>query len=128
MNQAQVDSVYGMALKMIEQVRAKDAETDKAAEDAAVIKLTNDAGGAANYKVGCELNARLLTTFFDEATAEMIEKKGMGNNVGFWKGINKMAEIMVKEGRIMKGSAPTGDKAGGALQYKKMKERQAEGG
>ncbi len=128
MNQAQVDANYGLALKMIDAGRTKTDTDDKAAQDAAVVTLTSDWGGEANYKTNMELNARCCESFFDADTAKKIEETGLGNHVGFNKGINELAQMAVKEGRTMPAShkTPTGNKS--ALGYPQMAERlKAEG-
>ena len=126
MNQAQTDATYGLALKMIAAVQDKEAVADKTAETAFETKMTSELGGETNYKAFCELNTRCLETFFGAETAKMIDEKGMGNNIEFAKGIQKLAEMAVKQGTSMKPSRGTGQKAGGSLTYSKMEERAAE--
>lgn len=123
MNQAQVDANYKLALQMVEASTAKIATDNKAAQDACVVQLTADWGGEANFKTNMELNTRCLETFFDAETAKKIEDTGLGNTVGFAKGIQALATMAVKEGRTMKASAHTQTKTGGSLQYTKMEER-----
>lgn len=126
MNQSQVDASYKMALQMIDAVSAKADSDDKGARDAAKVKLTSDWGGEANYNTNMELNTRCFEAFFDGDTAKMIEEKGIGNHVGFARGINELAQMAVKEGRTMKASAHTKQKSGGALRYPKMEARAKE--
>lgn len=126
MNQPQVDANYGLALKMIEAARTKTETDEKAVQDATVTQLTSDLGGEVNYKEASELNTRCLESFFDAETAKMIEEKGIGNHVGFFKGINELAKMAVKEGRTMKGSQQTQTKTGGVLTYKEMEKRAEE--
>ena len=129
MNQDQVEATYGLALKMIEAIRTKETTDLTAAAEKCRTQLTNDCGGEANYKTFSELNTRLLESFFGVETAKAIETTGMGNDIGFCKGINKLAEMAVKEGRTMTASHQTGTKAGGVLQYPKMEKRaKTEGG
>ncbi len=126
MNQTQVDANYGLALKMIEAARTKTDGDNKAVQDAAVVTLTSDWGGEANYKTNMELNTRCLESFFDAETAKKIEETGLGNHVGFAKGVLALAQMAVKEGRTMPASQQGGSKKGGALEYKGMKKRAAE--
>ncbi len=123
MNQGQVDQNYALALQMIDASNTKNEGADKAAQDAAVVQLTSDCGGEANYKAASELNTRCLEAFFDADTAKMIEEKGMGNHVGFFKGVQELAKMAVKEGRSMPASHQKGQAKGGALSYTKMEER-----
>ncbi len=124
MSQEQMAENLKMHNTVVEAIMGKNDAADKAAQDAAVVQLTSDYGGEANYKVASELNTRCLEAFFDSDTAKMIEEKGMGNHVGFHKGINELAKMAVKEGRSMPASHRTGQQAGGALRYQKMEERQ----
>jgi len=128
MNQSQVDANYGLFLQMVNTARAKVDTANKEAADKATTTLTSDWGGEANYKTNMELNTRCLESFFDADTAKMIEDTGLGNNVGFAKGILALATMAVKEGRTMPASQKTGTKAGGALGYEKMKKRAKEEG
>ena len=128
MNQAQVDANYKMSLQMIDAARAKVGSDEKAAQDASTLTLTSDWGGEANFKTNMELNTRCLESFFDADTAKKIEDTGLGNSVGFAKGILQLAQTAVKEGRTMKGSALTQQKTGGALRYKGMEAREKEAG
>lgn len=128
MNQSQIEANYKMSLQMIDAGRAKSVADDKAVQEAATLTLTSEWGGEANYKTNMELNTRCLETFFDADTAKKIEETGLGNSVSFAKGILELATMAVKEGRTMKGSATTQQKAGGALRYKKMEEREKEAG
>ncbi len=124
MSQSQMGGMLKMHNDVVTAMLAKNDGADKAAQDAAVVQLTSDCGGEANYKVASELNTRCLEAFFDADTAKMIEEKGMGNHVGFFKGIQELAKMAVKEGRSMPASPQKGQKAGGALRYKGMEERE----
>ncbi len=128
MSQGQMAGMLKMHNDVVTAMLTKNDTADKAAQDAAVVQLTSDCGGEANYKVASELNTRCLEAFFDADTAKMIEEKGIGDHIGFFKGINELAKMAVKEGRTMPASARKGDgKPGGALHYKKMEERAANG-
>ncbi len=126
MNQGQMAGMLKMHNDVVTAILAKNDTDDKAAQDAAVVQLTSDVGGEANFKVASELNTRCLEAFFDADTAKMIEEKGMGNHVGFFKGVQELAKMAVKEGRSMPASARKGQKPGGALRYEKMEQRAKE--
>lgn len=128
MNQAQMAAMLKMHNTVVGAMNTKTATDDKATQDTAIATLTSDLGGEANYKVASELNTRCLEAFFNAETAKMIEEKGMGNHVGFFKGINALANMAVKEGRTMKASATTQQQTGGALRYEKMEQRAKERG
>jgi len=128
MNQEQMAAVLKNYNDVMVAQDTQAIAADKAAQDAAVVKLTGDFGGADGFKVASELNTRCLEAFADAETAKLIEDKGMGNHVGFFKFINEMAKMAVKEGRTMPASAQKGQKTGGALRYKKMEERATENG
>lgn len=127
-NQEQLTAAYKMHAQIVNGILTKQDADNKATQDKAIATLTNDCGGEAGYKTFTELNTRCLEAFFDADTAKMIEDTGLGNNVGFAKGINALAQMAVKEGRTMKASATTQQKIGGALQYKKMEARAKENG
>ncbi len=124
MNQKQMAGMLKMHNEVITASNTKNDEADKAAQDAAKVKLTSDWGGEEKYKENMELNTRCLEAFFDADTAKMIEEKGIGNHVGFAKGINELAAMAVKEGRTMKAGAKTQQKDGkGSMGYPKMQKR-----
>lgn len=123
MNQSQLEKCYGMALQMIAANSAREDTDQVAAADKCRTQLTSDLGGEEKYKVFHELNTRCLETFFGVETARAIETAGLGNNVEFNKGINKLAEMAVKEGRTMQASAQTGEKKGGMLSYPSMNKK-----
>ncbi len=128
MNQEQVEANIKFAEALRTARDTQDVAADKAAQDAAVVQLTSDCGGADGYKVASELNTRCLEAFFDAETAQLIEAKGMGNHVGFFKGINELAKMAVKEGRTMPASHRQGQQKTGALRYKGMEERKKANG
>jgi hypothetical protein len=139
MNQSQVDKTYGLALEMINAINTRDTDKDAADIDASVLKLTADLGGADKLKEGMELKARLCETFFDADTAKLFSHRRIvsengqdkqvngtvfGNHAGLNAGLIAIANIMMKEGRSLKGSIPGGQKTGkGAFSYPKMEAR-----
>jgi len=124
-SQSQMETGLKMHTDVVAAIHAKDDAADKAEQAAGKVQLVSDWGGEANYKVNMELNTRCLESFFDADTAKLIEDKGMGNHPGFIKGVLALAQMAVKEGRTMKASAQTQQKAGtGTLRYAKMEERQ----
>jgi len=125
MTQDQMQSNLDIHNAVVSAMYTADDAANKAAEESFETEMTSELGGKANYEAFCELNTRCLESFFGKETADLIDSKKLGNHKEFAKGIQELAKMAIAEGRVMKASAQTKAKGGGALSYPKMAERQA---